>query len=171
MKKINTCLAFLMTLAIHANGSAADTRATVAEVMVKVDQAVALLEELGEAALNTIADPASGFVWQDSYVFVVNCDADRVLVNPAFPERIGGDIKQHGDYAGNPYGERLCRTAAEPDGGWLEYVWQRPGDALARRKVSYVRSVPGLPLQVGAGVYDEEIPLAELPGGSRLRDD
>lgn len=137
-------------------------RADADEVVAKVRKAVALIEELGDAAFAPLADPSSGYVWKDTYVFVVNCDADRVMANPAFPERVGGDIKQHTDYSGRRYGSDLCVTAAKDGGGWVEYVWLTPGGDTPRRKVSFVMSVPGRPYQVGAGIYDPTTSVADL---------
>ncbi len=153
--------ALLCALAAAPLPAAADSeRADSAEVVAKVEEAAALIREEGEAALAKIADPASGFVWKDTYVFVVNCEADRVMVNPAFPERVGGDIKQHTDYAGYRYGQALCDMAERPGGGWIEYVWLPPGGDTPKRKVSYVRSVAGTPYQLGAGVYDHATSVA-----------
>lgn len=97
-----------------------------------------------------------------SFVFVVNCDADEVMANPAFPERVGGDIKQHTDHNGKQYGLELCETANRKASGWIEYTWPRSGGGEAMRKMSYVMSVNGRPFQVGAGIYDATVSLAEL---------
>lgn len=137
-------------------------RAGADEVVAKVRQAAALIEKEGDAAFITLKDPTSDYVWKDTYVFVVNCDADRVMANPAFPERVGGDIKQHADYSGKPYGLELCRTAAKAGGGWIEYFWLVPGGDTPKRKVSFVMSVPGAPYQVGAGIYDATVSVADL---------
>ena len=147
-------LIVMLLVALASSRSGADG-ASRAEVVAKVHEAVALIESVGDDALEIIRDPQTRFTWKDTYVFVVNCDADRVIANPAFPERVGGDIKQHADYAGKPYGIELCKTAARPGGGWIEYVWLRPGDDTPMRKISFVRSVPDAPYQVGAGIYDE----------------
>ena len=74
---------------------------------------------------------------------------------------VGGDIKKHTDYAGQPYGATLCNKAAH-GGGWVEYVWLAPGGSTPRRKLSYVRAVAGTPYQVGAGVYDDNTSLDAL---------
>ncbi len=137
-------------------------RASADEVVAKVRQAAALIEKEGDAAFAILADPSSDYVWKDTYVFVVNCDADRVMANPAFPERVGGDIKLHADYSGRPYGLELCETAAKAGGGWIEYVWLVPGGDTPKRKVSFVMSVPGAPYQVGAGIYDATVSVADL---------
>lgn len=154
----------------HADSGQADpAHADSGEVVLKVEQAVALLRDHGDAALAALRDPHGRFVWKDTYVFVVNCDDDIVVSNPAFPERVGGDIKQHTDYAGKQYGLELCRTASRPGGGWIEYVWLPPGTDTPKRKLSFVRSVPGRPYQVGAGVYDHS--TAEPHRYQELRSD
>ena len=137
------------------------------EVVAKVRKAAALLAKHGPAGIDLIRDPGTEFSWKDSYVFVVNCEADEVLANPAFPGRQGGDIKQHTDYDGKYYGSALCDTA-QSGGGWIEYVWLKPGGETPLRKVSYVLPVEGRPYQVGAGVYDEHVTLGELTAISEI---
>ncbi|MDJ0949107.1 MAG: cache domain-containing protein [Alphaproteobacteria bacterium] len=132
------------------------------EVVAKVRKAAALLAREGEAGLEVIRDRRSEFTWKDTYVFVVNCEADEVLANPAFPERQGGDIKQHTDYNGKQYGLELCKTAQLPGGGWVEYVWLKPGGEVPLRKISFVMSVEGRPYQLGAGIYDKTVRLEDL---------
>ncbi len=144
-----SAVAPLLTDAAEARPEAAGA----AEVVDRVNEAVELLAARGERALPALAAADGRFVWKDTYVFVVDCERDRVVVNPAFPERVGGDIKQHVDYAGYAYGKELCRIAQNPAGGWLDYVWLRPGEDKPLRKRSYVRAVPGQPYQVGAGIY------------------
>ena len=141
---------------------AAGGQAEPAEIISKVREAAALLARQGEAALAVLRDSTSAFTWKDTYVFVVNCEADEVLSNPAFPERQGGDIKQHTDYNGKRYGPILCETAQRPGGGWVEYVWPRRGGGEPSRKISYVVSVEGRPYQLGAGIYNETIPIEAL---------
>lgn len=136
-------------------------RATPEEVVDKVHQATQLLREQGEAGLTILRDSTSDFNWKDTYVFVVNCQADVVLANPVFPEREGGDIKQHSDYNGKRYGVELCEKA-NPQGIWIEYVWPKPGSNKSARKISYVVALEELPYQVGAGIYNDSISLEAL---------
>lgn len=155
-------LALLSIAGAMSSSPAFAEEATAEEVIDKVRAAAALIEREGTAGIATIADPSSGYMWKDTYVFVVDCGADRVMANPAFPERVGGDIKQHTDYAGYRYGPLLCKTAAQPGGGWIEYQWAPAGGGEAQRKVSYVMSAPGRSYQVGAGIYDEDAALSDL---------
>ena len=137
-------------------------QATPIEVVKKVHKAAALLANKDINGLEIIRDSASEFKWKDTYIFVVNCEKDLVMANSAFPEREGGDIKQHTDYNGKRYGLKLCDTAKRPGGDWVEYIWLKPGGDRPLRKISYVISVKGLPYQVGAGIYNEDISIEEL---------
>ena len=151
----------LLVLIPVGQAGAASDRADAAEVVDKVRQAAALIEQRGDNALAVITAPSSGFIWKDTYLFIVDCAADRVVANLAFPERVGGDIKQHTDYAGKRYGRELCATA-ERGGGWIEYVWLRPGGDTPRRKVSYVTVPDGSRFTIGAGIYDDDKTIDEL---------
>lgn len=141
---------------------ASDERASPTEVVAKVREAAAFLAAEGEAGLSVVRDAGSRFTWKDTYIFVVDCAADRVMANSRFPERVGGDIKQHTDYNGYQYGLELCRVAQSPGGGWVEYVWLRPGQDEPTRKISFVTSVDGHPYQLGAGIYDTSVTIEEL---------
>lgn len=163
MKKPLIIFLIFRILSYGKTGNSKQTgQATPVEVISKVRKAAVLLAAQGEAGLKVIRDSNSEFTWKDTCVFVVNCDADLVMANPAFPERQGGDIKQHTDYNGKRFGPELCKTAKQPGGNWVEYVWPRPGGGKPSRKISFVVSVDGLPYQVGAGIYNETITLEEL---------
>ena len=154
MRKLPILTMLLLSGGWTMSSSAETDHAGAFEVVEKVEQAIDLLRADEELALTVLRDPDSDFVWKDTYVFVLDCDADRVVANPVFPELVGGDVKQHGDFAGYPYGLDLCRTADAPGGGWVEYFWVPPGQEKPVRKLSYIRSAMGTTYQVAAGVYD-----------------
>lgn len=143
-------LACLWAFPASADAGRADSY----EVVEKVEQAIALLRNDEEQALEALADPGGEFVWKDSYVFVLDCDADKVVSNPAFPKSVGGNLKQHVDYAGYRFGEDLCSAARAPSGGWVEYFWLPPGAETPVRKLTFVRTARGTSYQVSAGIYD-----------------
>lgn len=157
----SACLVAL--LAAFTAYALADETASPKEVIAKVREAAELLGTLGESGIPQIQDPNGRFRWKDSYVFVVDCASDRVMANSAFPARVGGDIKQHLDYAGKPYGAELCRASKQqPSGVWVEYVWPRGGRLVPERKVSFVVDVSNREFQVGAGIYGAQYRKAEL---------
>ncbi len=136
--------------------------ATPQEVVTKVKKAAQLLKDQGMKGLEVLRDGSSEFSWKDTYVFSFNCAEDKVLANPAFPDRVGGDIKQHTDFNGFRYGVKMCEESGRPKGVWVEYIWPRPQGGDPMRKISYVMTVKSLGIQVGSGIYNETITLEEL---------
>lgn len=163
-KGINPGLLFacLLTLLSCKQKDTSVEHATPTEVVAKVRKAAQLLEDKGLSGLEILRDASSEFSWKDTYIFSFNCDEDRVLANPAFPDKVGGDIKQHTDYNGFQYGQEMCAGKDNPNGIWVEYVWPRPSSKEPLRKISYVITVRSLGIQVGAGIYDEAVTMAEL---------
>jgi signal transduction histidine kinase len=66
------------------------------------------------------------------------------------------------DDTGKAFAEELCEAAQRPQGGWVEYLWPKPGEQVLSRKISYVKAVEGSPYIVVAGVYDEDATIEEL---------
>lgn len=130
--------------------------ATPEEVVQKVRQAAQILSQEGEAGLKRFRSKDSEFVWKDTYVFVLNCDQQKLVAHPIEPKRVGSDTSDL------PFGPALCDQARKPQGGWVEYEWPKPGEAEPSRKLSYVVTAKGTPYQVGAGVYDEKVTIEQL---------
>lgn len=149
----------------------AEDEATPQEIIDKVNDAAAYLATEGEAGLALFDDADSDFVWKDSYVFVWDCAADKVVAHPVAASR-DKFISSLTDITGTALGPLMCDAAARPDGSWAEYQWPKPvkvegsrdlaytGDPA--RKVSFMLSVPGQPWQVGAGIYDDNLSLDQL---------
>ena len=154
-------LASALTLAsIAAPG--ADERATPEEVIERVRQAAAHLAETGEAGLDAFRAADSEFVWKDTYVVVGSCELDRIVVHPIRPDLEGMPLSVLTDGIGAVFGPDLCRAVEGPEGGWVEYLWPRPGEAHPSRKLTYSLNVEGTPYHVSAGVYDQDLTVEEL---------
>ena len=119
-------------------------------VIENVHKAAQLLKENGSEALAVLADPKSEFNDRDAYLFIIDVEKSLVVSNPRFPERTGGNIRKHLDWAGKYYGVELCEVAMR--GGWIEFVWSKPGTEEGVRKVSYIYPVPGMRYTVCAGI-------------------
>ena len=65
---------------------------------------------------------------------------------------------------GKRFFQELCEKAKNPNGGWVEYWWGKPGasEGTLFRKIAFVIQVPGTSYQVAAGIYNESITLAQL---------
>lgn len=130
-------------------------------VVENVHKAAKLLKTQGETGLKIVSDPTSEFNTGDDYIFIIDVEKSLVVSNPRFPERTGGNIREHLDWNKEHYGVRLCEVAMQ-GGGWIEFVWPKPGTTEGVRKISYIYPIPGLRYTVCAGIYNESMPIDEL---------
>ena len=151
-KKLLTGVAAICAMGLSAGAWASDA-ATADEVVAKVKESAAAVTAGGAAALADFNDPKGKWAWKDTYVFVMDCKEGVMTAHPS--EKVKGmklaDLKAKD---GKDLGPALCAAAAKgPNGGWVEYMWTKPGAEGNFRKVSYV--LPAGAYAVAAGVYDE----------------
>jgi len=93
----------------------------------------------------------------DWYVFVLESDG-RTVCHPARPDMIGTMETSIVDPNGKPIGTEFLRVAREQtNGGWVDYVWARPGQTTPVPKSSFVKQVTGPDGKkyiVGSGGYE-----------------
>lgn len=130
-------------------------------VVENVRKAAELLKKQGETGLKIVSDPTSEFNTGDDYIFIIDVEKSLVVSNPRFLERTGGNIREHLDWNKEHYGVRLCEVAMQ-GGGWIEFVWPKPGTTEGVRKISYIYPIPGLRYTVCAGIYNESMAIDEL---------
>lgn len=160
MHKVLSCtsaLIFCLTGAAWAADGASPE-----EIVSKTQEAAALLEEQGEAALDTFNQKDSEFVWADTYVFVYDCEQNIMAAHPIKPELAGKNLDEIKDEEGKPFFADLCAAGQQPGGGWVEYQWTKPDEEGAFRKISYALQAGDGPMQAGAGVYDDSLTVEEL---------
>lgn len=168
-----TTVAVSLVGLVIALPAVAQDPATPEEVIAKVHDAATFLAKEGKAGLTTFDQAESRFVWKDTYVFVLECAADKTVAHPEAGTR-GITLSEVQDKAGTLFGPLLCAAAERASGGWVEYMWPKPVtddadksasvayEAEPSRKVSYVLAVPEQPYQVGAGIYNETLTVEEL---------
>lgn len=149
------------TSKIYSQNMSSNEIATPQEVIEKVHKAAELLKSKGKEGLEILRDSKSEFTWKDTYIFVIDVEESLVLSNPAFQERQGGNIREHLDWNNKHYGLELC-DVAQQGGGWIEFIWPKPGTTDGIRKVSYIYPVPGYRYTVCAGIYNESMTIDEL---------
>lgn len=137
--------------------------ATPASVLQKTREAADYIVQNSAAALQTFNDQNGPWVWGGTYVFVLKCTPFPSLVtHPIKPGLIGRDLSGLKDKNGNYFFIQLCDAASQPEGGWVEYLWPKPGEKKPSRKISYCMDVPGTEYGVGAGIYDDSISMEKL---------
>ncbi len=124
-----------------------------------VDDAVALLQENGENAMDAMRARASEFIFLDSYVFIKNMQGIELL-NPAFPELEGTNVMGLTDPDGRHHVQEEIELLQTRDEIWMEYLWPKPGTKTPVTKIAYLRKtvVNGDTLIVAAGFHPEQTP-------------
>ncbi|MEB0140802.1 MULTISPECIES: cache domain-containing protein [unclassified Undibacterium] len=141
-----TCLLLTPTLPVFAQ------TANKFDAIALVDKAVADIEKKGvDEACKEFADPKSGNIQGDLYVFVL--DSKMTMVCDAFtPKMNGKDMSLLKDANGKKFVQEMRDMVQSRRSGWVDYVWTNPATKMLEGKTSYVRLASNK-YTVGAGIY------------------
>lgn len=107
----------------------------------RVRLAADLLQTKGkDVAFQEFRNPASRFVFLDTYIFVLDVQG-RTVVDPAYPTLKGRDLSGFKDAVGMATIQEVLGKLQGAEEAWVQYLWPRPGAALASRKLMYARKV------------------------------
>ena len=163
MKKLSRVLFCAVVSMFLCSPLQAGESASAQEVVQKVNEAAEYIGKTGESVFGEFNDPQGKWVWGGTYVFIMKCEPFPSLVtHPIKPKLIGKDLSKLKDKTGNYFFIQLCDVTQNPEGGWVEYLWPKPGEKKPSRKISYCLNIPGTPYSAGAGLYDDSISLEEL---------
>ncbi|MBK8751963.1 MAG: cache domain-containing protein [Candidatus Competibacteraceae bacterium] len=158
-KKLLMSMAAFCAMGLSSGAWAADA-ATADEVVAKTKEAAAEVKAKADVALTEFDKKDGKWAWKDTYVFVLDCANGVMKAHPN--EKVKGmkltDLKDKA--TDKEFGTALCAAAKKEHGGWVEYMWTKPGAEGNHRKVAYVLSAGNY--AVGAGVYDDKLTAKEL---------
>ena len=119
-----------------------------------VQEAVRLIESEGTDAFSELRNPASEFIFQDVYVFVINQDGTE-LVNPTFRHLEGTNVMDLKDIEGKYLIQSMFDLVRTQDSGWVDYMWPETGETEPSQKSSFVTKAElgDTWVLVGSGVY------------------
>lgn len=162
-KKLLMGMAAFCSMGLSVGAWAADA-ATADEVVAKTKEAAAEVKAKGDVVLTEFDKKDGKWTWKDTYVFVLDCTNGVMKAHPNEKVR-GMKLTDFKDKATDKeFGTALCDAAKKTHGGWVEYMWTKPGAEGNHRKVAYVLSAGNY--QVGAGVYDDKLTAKELEAKS-----
>lgn len=122
---------------------------------VAVGKAIAKVES-AEEKIAIIRDLVNDNLYEEDksgYFFVYQNTTNVAM--PVNESIIGKDLKDLKDKNG-VYVIKELRDQAEKGGGFVEYIWPKPG-AGDTPKVSYAEMIPGMDMWIGTGVYIDNI--------------
>ncbi|MBX3686410.1 MAG: cache domain-containing protein, partial [Rhodocyclaceae bacterium] len=123
----NCALALLFATFGGVATAADDDSATPEEAITKVWSAARFLQDKGVSGFAALNSKDGPWVWKDSYVFAFDCRLDRMVAHPMRPDLVGRPIMQITDNNGKYIFKELCKAGSQRAGGWVEYMWTRPG--------------------------------------------
>ena len=104
---------------------------------------------------------------ESGYMFVYQGTTNRVM--PPKPSLEGTDLGELKDPNGL-YLIRELRDAAAKGGGFVEYIFDKPGKGV-QPKISYSTMIPGTDMWIGTGVYVDNIAEAKAKVAAELEAD
>lgn len=82
----------------------------------------------------------------------------RMIMHPYRPDMNGKDLSTYKDPEGKIFFVDMVDLCKAKGAGFINYMWQYKDNAeRIEKKLSYVRSVPGLQWIIGTGVYEQDI--------------
>lgn len=158
-KKLWMGVAASCAMSLSAGAWAVDA-ATADQVVAKVKEAAAAVKANADVTLTEFDKKDGKWAWGGTYVFVLDCTGGVMKAHPV--ATVKGmkltDLKDK--VTEKEFGSALCEAAKKTNGGWVEYMWTKPGAEGHHRKVAYVLGAGNY--QVAAGVYDDKLTAKEL---------
>lgn len=133
-----------------------DQSISVVDEYVKKAESGALSEE--DAQQQALAVIAAQRYDNGNYVFVLDPANDAMVMHPVMPELNGKSL----DTVKDPNGALVLRLLADaavknPAGGYVDYVWEKPGSTRIAPKISYARATGDWGWIVSTGAYVDDI--------------
>ena len=92
----------------------------------------------------------------NNYFFILGKDG-TLLVNPFNTDDVGKNVLNVKDKNGKYITKEFLKVAQHPDGGYVEYVWRKPGTDKYIKKIGYAKLYKPWGWIIGTGVYMDEV--------------
>ncbi|MCS4509092.1 methyl-accepting chemotaxis protein [Xylophilus ampelinus] len=92
--------------------------------------------------------------------FWINDFTPTMVMHPVRPELDGKNLSENKDPTGKRLFVEMVQVAKASDGGFVPYLWPKPGSDAPVQKVSYVRGFAPWGWIVGSGVYVDTVDAA-----------
>ncbi len=119
------------------------------------------LAKSGEITLDEAQNRATEFIQNaryadNNYVFVLGLDT-KVILHPIQPKLNGQNGKQVIDVNGVPILDEMVKAARHPEGGFLNYEWNKPGHDGVFPKLAYAETFKPWGWVITTGVYIDDV--------------
>ncbi|MFZ5807473.1 MAG: cache domain-containing protein [Verrucomicrobiota bacterium] len=138
-----------------AIAATATTKPTAQAIIDKVNEGCALLEKEGAAAFPKFQGKDSKFFFCGTYIWIHDMKA-MMRMHPIKYKMNNTSLAGFKDANGKLFFLDMNEVCAKKGAGWVDYMWPKPGEKGASRKISYVKLAKhgADEFVVGCGVYD-----------------
>ncbi len=113
---------------------------------------ISLLQDEISAVIENMRDEGDG----TGYIFIYTFDGVNIA-DPILKENSGKNLLNFKDLNGKRVIYELIEVSKKPNGGYVDYVWNKPTTNKPSPKISYAISYSPLGLMIGSGVYLDDI--------------
>jgi|WetSurMetagenome_2_1015567.scaffolds.fasta_scaffold110661_1 methyl-accepting chemotaxis protein len=89
--------------------------------------------------------------------FWINDLTPRMIMHPYKPELNGKDLSDYKDPNGKLLFQEMAKVGREEGGGFVEYMWSKPGSDKMYPKISYVKLYKPWGWIIGSGIYVDDV--------------
>lgn len=119
------------------------------------------LHKEGKLTLAQAKDEAKaaikGLRYDEKEYFWINDFEPRMIMHPIKSALDGKDLTMNKDPNGKFLFREMVEICRNKGGGYVDYMWPKPGEEKPVAKISYVHTVPGWNWIVGTGVYVDDL--------------
>ncbi|MFZ3018769.1 MAG: methyl-accepting chemotaxis protein [Gallionella sp.] len=117
--------------------------------------------KLGESeAQQAAVETVKALRYEKVEYFWINDLQPRMIMHPIKPELDGKDLGDMKDPTGKALFVEFSEVAKRSGGGFVSYLWPKPGAATPMPKISYVKHFEPWGWVIGSGVYIDDINAA-----------
>ncbi|MEI6209472.1 MAG: methyl-accepting chemotaxis protein [Desulfuromonadales bacterium] len=107
-------------------------------------------KKLAAAQLGKLRYEEKEYIW-------INDLHPRMVMHPYKPELNGTDLSENKDPAGKFLFMEFVKVSKEKGGGFVNYLWPKPGASAPVQKISYVKLYEPWGWIVGSGIYVDDV--------------
>jgi len=98
--------------------------------------------------------------YDGSNYFWINDEHPTMIMHPIKPELDGTDLRSFKDPSGKAVFVEFVQAAQAPGGGFVHYLWPKPGKERPVAKLSYVKRFVPWGWVIGTGIYIDDVDVA-----------
>ncbi len=95
--------------------------------------------------------------YQSTNYFWINDLEPRMIMHPLKPQLDGQDLTSNKDPDGKHLFVEMVKVCQKEGAGYVEYIWDKPGEKNPQPKISYVSLIKDWNWIVGSGIYVDDV--------------